>query len=465
MNKRSFKDIEEEMKQLANAYEAPFDEQAWVSMEALLDKDKERKRPPFFWFWWLLPIVVAGVAGVYYLYSNNKPNNERAYALSKTESTVSDNKNAVNPVGINMQPGSEINTQPGNADPAAGKPHNEQHISSGKNPVNDINTGIIKDVKHGNGSQKKNVVLYSSGKKAQQSKNKSRINVKASDPASDYAISTVQPEKQSVVIPDNKDADADKSLLSGVLPVLKNDSVISKTGSVNDSLKDKELVIADSLKIQTVETAGINETGKTNKKNNRGFYFIAAAGADAGGVKLFSIDKITARFGITVGYQFSKRLSLQTGFFTGNKKYVAGPGDYTAKAGTYWSVVDITKVDAGCRVYEIPLQLRYDFYNGNKTSFFVSAGLSSYIMKKEDYHYYYYRYGSLRDASASYTGNQHLFSVMRVAAGFERKIKGPFSIQLSPGISVPLAGVGEGQVKLFSTDLMIGLKFTPNRKK
>ena len=48
MNKRSFKDIEEEMKQLANAYEAPFDEQAWVSMEALLDKDKDRKRPPFF---------------------------------------------------------------------------------------------------------------------------------------------------------------------------------------------------------------------------------------------------------------------------------------------------------------------------------------------------------------------------------------------------------------------------------
>lgn len=465
MNKRSFKDIEEEMKQLANAHEAPFDEQAWVRMEALLDKDKDRKRPPFFWLWWLLPIVVAGVAGVYYLYSNNKPNNERAYALSKTESTVSDNKNAVNPLGINMQPVSEISTQPGNTDPAAGKPHNEQHISSGKNPVNDINTGIIKDVKHGNGSQKKNVVLYSSGKKAQQSKNKSRINVKASDPASDYSISTVLPEKQSVVIHNNKDMDADKSLSSGILPVIKNDSVNIKTGSLNDSLKNKELVIADTLKKETSETAGINETGKANKKNNRGFYFIAAAGADAGGVKLFSIDKITSRFGIAVGYQFGKRLSVETGFFTSNKKYVAGPGDYTAKAGTYWSVVDITSVEASCRVYEIPLMLRYDFYNRSKTGLFISAGLSSYIMKKEDYQYYYYRYGTLREAGASYTGNQHLFSVMRVAAGFERKIKGPFSIQLSPGISVPLAGVGEGQVKLFSTDLMIGLKFTPNRKK
>lgn len=465
MNKRSFKDIEEEMKQLANAYEAPFDEQAWVSMEALLDKDKDRKRPPFFWIWWLLPIVVAGVAGGYYLYSNNKTNNERTYAISKTESRVSDNKNADNPVGKNMQPGSEINIQPGNTDPGAGKPHNEQHISAGKNPVNDINAGTFNDVKKGNGSQKKNVVLYSSGKKTQHSKNKSSINVKASDPASDYANSIVQPVKQSVVIPDNKDLDADKSLSSGVLPVIKNDSVNNKTSSLKDSLKDKELVIADSLKKQKIETAGINETGKTNRKNNRGFYFIAAAGAEAGGVKLFSFDKITSRFGIAVGYQFGRRLSVQTGFFTSNKKYVAGPGDYTAKAGTYWSVVDITRVDASCRVYEIPLMFRYDFYNGNKTNLFISAGLSSYIMKKEDYQYYYYRYGTLREAGASYTGNQHLFSVMRVAAGFEKKINGPFSIQLSPGISVPLAGVGEGQVKLFSTDLMIGLKFTPNRKK
>ena len=103
MNKRSFKDIEEEMKQLANAYEAPFDEQAWVSMEALLDKDKERKRPPFFWFWWLLPIVVAGVAGGYYLYTNYKANNEHAYVLSKTKSTVSNNKNAVNHRAVNIQ--------------------------------------------------------------------------------------------------------------------------------------------------------------------------------------------------------------------------------------------------------------------------------------------------------------------------------------------------------------------------
>ena len=465
MNKRSFKDIEEEMKQLSNAYEAPFDEQAWVRMEALLDKDKDRKRPPFFWIWWLLPIVVAGVAGGYYFYSNNKTNNERASVKSKTESTVSDNKNDVNPVAVNMQPGSEINNQPGNADPAVNKPNNEQHKSSDKNPVNDINTGLFNDVKQGNGSQKKKVVLYSSAKKTQKSKNKSRINVKASDPVSDYAISTVQPGNQSVIIPDNKDLDADKSLSSVILPVIQNDSVNNKTKSSKDSLKDKELVIVDSLKKQTIETAGINETGKTNKKNSRGFYFIAAAGADAVGVKLFSFDKITSRFGIAVGYQFGRRLSVQTGFFTGNKKYVAGPGDYTAKAGTYWSVVDITRVDASCRVYEIPLMFRYDFYNGNKTNLFISAGLSSYIMKKEDYQYYYYRYGTLREAGASYTGNQHLFSVMRIAAGFERKIKGPFSIQLSPGISVPLAGVGEGQVKLFSTDLMIGLKFTPNRKK
>jgi hypothetical protein len=86
-------------------------------------------------------------------------------------------------------------------------------------------------------------------------------------------------------------------------------------------------------------------------------------------------------------------------------------------------------------------------------------------MKKEDYHYYYIRYGAPRNASASYTGNQHLFSVLRITAGAEKKIASQFALNISSGFSVPLAGVGEGKVKLYSSDLMVGLKYTPKRKK
>jgi hypothetical protein len=156
---------------------------------------------------------------------------------------------------------------------------------------------------------------------------------------------------------------------------------------------------------------------------------------------------------------------VQTGFYSSSKKYVAGPEDYKAKPGSYWGSVDITKIEANCLVYEIPLLLRYDLTTNKKINIFSSASLSSYLMKKEDYHYYYYRYGASHEASASYKGNQHLFSVLRFSAGVEKKISKQFSLNAAPGLAIPLAGVGEGQVKLFSTDLMVGLKFTPLSKK
>ena len=86
-------------------------------------------------------------------------------------------------------------------------------------------------------------------------------------------------------------------------------------------------------------------------------------------------------------------------------------------------------------------------------------------MKKEDYQLYYERYGIPHKATVNYTGNQNLFSVFRLSAGIEKKASKNFSIIASPGVAIPLAGVGEGEVKLYTTDIMIGIKFTPSRKK
>ncbi|MGB4884007.1 MAG: hypothetical protein WBP01_03135, partial [Ferruginibacter sp.] len=71
---------------------------------------------------------------------------------------------------------------------------------------------------------------------------------------------------------------------------------------------------------------------------------------------------------------------------------------------------------------------------------------------------------TLHHAKASYNGNKHLFSVLRVVGGVERKFKSNFSIFVQPGLAIPMAGVGEGQIKLFSSEILIGLKFRPQKK-
>ena len=164
-----------------------------------------------------------------------------------------------------------------------------------------------------------------------------------------------------------------------------------------------------------------------------------------------------------MGYQLSERLSLQTGFFAGNKKYVAGQGDYKAKGG-YWATVDIRRVGANCQVFEIPVALRYDFSPARQWNNFAIVGLSSYLMNKEEYAYDYIRAGNPYNAKASYKGNQHLLSVLRLNGGVERKLSQQFSVGIQPGLAIPLAGVGEGQIKLFSTELLLTLKYRPFKR-
>lgn len=476
MSEKSYNDIESEIRQMADTYEAPFDEQAWTRMEALLDKDKGKKRRPFFWLWWMVPVLVAvSVAGSYFFMQQSADNKPIATGKLMTDSKTGDDMaSTVNtdrenaPVRGTEVPDDNKQKQPGSETEVM------QHVKPGVEEV-------LKTTQPVPGQKQSGVYLpidevvdkKVAGSTAVREKKKrkagagSKMRMKVEQPY-DADASIADAGKKQVLLgvaetgEDKEDGKKEVQPVTGKKEVQAEQDI---TKTEIDSIAAKKISAPVTLNEKNTADTGKKEIAKTKKKSDRGFYFIAAAGAEASGVKLFSYDKLTARYGVGIGYQFTRNLSIQAGFYAGNKKYIAGPGDYKAKAGSYWSRVDITKVDAVCRVYEIPLLLRYDFSPGRNTNLYLSAGISSFIMKKEDYHYYYYRYGMPYDADAYYTGNNHLFSVLRVAPGLQRKLNGSFSLNVSPGIAIPLAGVGEGSVKLYSTDLTIGLKFTPKRKK
>ena len=160
------------------------------------------------------------------------------------------------------------------------------------------------------------------------------------------------------------------------------------------------------------------------QKKSSPFYFLALLGPDIGSVKLFSFNNssVTAKYGVGAGYQLNRRFSLQTGFYAGKKKYIAGPDDYHTKYSNTDPNYKLNSVDANCMVYEIPLTIRYDFLQKSSFSYYASTGLSSYLMKKEDYHYYYTNYNvpGPRNITA-YTGNKHLFSNLSIVCWHRKK--------------------------------------------
>ncbi len=444
MSKKSYSDIEQAIKTAAEAHEPAFDEQSWKKMEALLDKDKDRKRPVIFWLWWLLPLVIgAGVAG-YYIFNNpGKENVNQKIATTKNYKPVNEDVNSNSAIEPNTKTESNLNNDDLNAVPKNFNNDNNNSVV-GYFPGS-TNNSITKSAQ--TNSQTNKDEINSKRNLNDKLDGKMKTTIKAGYPS-------VDDETNENLSSENNPDDTKKALAT---KEKTEEIIVIKVDA--DKTPEKEIVkMIDS----TVEKL---KTDKRTKNRISKLYIIAVGGAEANGVKLFSADKITGRYGLGLGYELSKNLSVQTGFYVSNKKYNAAAGDYKTKPGSYWNVVDIKNIEANCKVYEIPISVIYNFTPGKKLNIIASAGLSSYIMKKEDYRFYYEHYGVPREADAHYSGNKNLFSVLRLSAGIEKKISSRLSVIASPGVAIPLSGVGDGEVKLYSTDLTIGLKFYPFKKK
>jgi hypothetical protein len=98
MSKKSFEDIEQIIKNAAEANEPAFDEKSWKKMEAMLDKETDSRRPVAFWLWWLLPLLIGGSVVSYFIL--NKNNNQQKIATLKNDDPAKENIKS-NAVDIN----------------------------------------------------------------------------------------------------------------------------------------------------------------------------------------------------------------------------------------------------------------------------------------------------------------------------------------------------------------------------
>lgn len=460
MSQKSFEDIENKIREAAANSEPAFDEQAWLKMELLLNKEDRKKRWFFVWSRYVLPLLLIGVGLAGYWYFNNTPveknmdsivtastssttNNEHYLTNpNKVELDVKENKKAarVTEKAISGKTGSQLKNADTFNDKTSGQ--NIQSVTQQKDVVDNHlyveNTFKAKKVK----LQKKGIAA-----------------IKISD--SQVSTETDETLNGNEIARDNKTE--------------KNESVITP-------VKESTDFIAKNIAIDTIKNvAGIKEakptttdkklTASTKKANNKPlsdkglsrWYLLASLGAEVSGVRFLSFQNstVTARYGAGIGFQVNKKISLQTGFYAGRKKYIGGSDDYNAKPGSYWSMVDIKKVDASCLVYDIPVTIRYNFVQKSSLIFYGTAGLSSYIMKKEDYNYHYTYNNNYYEKAKSYTGNKNIFSMFSISTGIEKKLAPQFSFLAEPYLSFPLSGVGEGSVKLYSAGLQIGIKYSP----
>jgi len=206
----------------------------------------------------------------------------------------------------------------------------------------------------------------------------------------------------------------------------------------------------------------VSKKGRPGSRN--GLSFFVSAGPDVSKAQNSKAGQVTMAWGLGVAYTLN-RLTLKTGVFTANKIYWAGPDDYKLSY-TPPPNLKFMGADANCRVTEIPVKLSYSFAVKNRSNWFAGAGLSSYLMKREDYSYefksntgnsYYHSYETKNE-------NKHYFSVLNLSGGYSYQLNKTFSLSAEPYLEVPLTGIGAGKVHLNSGGLLFTLGVSPFRK-
>jgi hypothetical protein len=124
-------------------------------------------------------------------------------------------------------------------------------------------------------------------------------------------------------------------------------------------------------------------------------------------------------------------------------------------------------MDGKGNVLQIPLEASYYFNGYENNSFFINAGISSYFFNSEWYGFKYDPEDLLINPNAIEEitmddisrRNFHLAGVARISVGYQKTLSSNMGVELSPYLQIPLTGIGEGRVDLYTTGIQLAIKF------
>lgn len=444
-------ELDNKMKEATEGYQPAYDDKAWDKMELLLDKHlpQEKKRRRFILL--LLPLLLVGT-GIFLVFQKGGKD-----GISKGKNTL------VKTEPIKKQ--AELETRvtvpsKANGSESAVIPKPPGIIAPVSEPVTEKNR--IADTEPQ--KQLNNVASSSSNKKLKQvvSRKQEFKQQTSSGETESIGHSKGQENNLKAQKPSEQNkmtiTASDKSDVDNISVHVSNDTAASLP-QIARAAEEKEH--PDSSETKETITGTKPQKRKSSPGNKLSLYL--SAGPDISSVGIDNPGKWNLQYGLGLSYAISKRLSIRTGFFAGRKKYSADSTEYYS---SYYPP-KLERIDANCLVYEIPVNLVYNFPAAQKHNWFIAGGLSSYLMKKEIYDYFYKNaWGQPQYYSRTYKNeNSHLFSVINISGGYQYHFTDRLSLMAEPYIRIPVSGIGSGKVKLNSGGVLFSIGFKPFFKK
>lgn len=257
------------------------------------------------------------------------------------------------------------------------------------------------------------------------------------------------------------------------------DPLSEQTNSANQTLITRENAVltapviepdvADSvaeIKMEKAKTVKGNtdENQEKNKSNISGRFSIAAViSPDYSSTEMANFSSPGKSYGLLIGFNVFKRLSISSGLFRSSKLYTGYGSDYQPPAG-YWerrtNGVVPDEINGNCQVWEIPLVIRYDIIQRPKSRVYSALGVTSYLITSERYAYCFNSpnpgaaSGWSTEKSTSYPFDVGYFSV-----GYEHNLTRHLSLGIEPFMKIPFRGMGWSNVNIYSTGAYFTVRY------
>ena len=469
-------EFDKKIKEAADQHHPPYDEKAWTGMKKLLDKhlpeEKDRKRR--FIFILLFPLLLAG--GWYLTNRFTGSGNKPPVAENSTQPPAGNNSGNITAKSDTPLAGTG---QPADNSAGTGQPAANTTAAAGNEmpPVTQtVPAGQQQISSSGRDREPELLMSVSGGQKKQKTRRTETENA-----TNKSREKTILPAKDDSPVPADNIPLADDKDARNAKPTAADNKTSAAPATGNTGSPDsKPPVIADNntrtsnpapaASTLEEEKKNSNSTAQQQKKKNnrKSFFFLALSAAPD--VSFTGNDKpgqMKLVGGAGIGYTYKERFTLRTGFYSGRKVYTASPSEYHGTQAFYTYYPNLQKVEADCKVYEWPLLLSYHFGLQRKHSWFASAGVSSLIMKRETYNYFYKYNPAGPTVNKKYTikdQNKHFFSLATISAGYQYHITKGISLTAEPYFKIPLTGVGAGKVKLNSMGVSFTLSVNPFAK-
>jgi hypothetical protein len=471
-----FEDFDNKVRQAADQHHPNYDEKAWAKMQNLLEQHlpvkKDRDRRIIFLL--LLFFLVGG--GVWLIVSKPWQQGNTTISASKNLDKTPTNAPAAEPNGASGTAASSVpaeNAKLSNAVPDQTEKDNPANAANGVTGKKTQLTVTNPDAANNDKGQSLTVSQTGKSNSPSPKQNKSAAvkNNKRNQSAVALAV-TANTRKGNGIVWDNANVSSvqnnnTSSTINSSIAMTDKAQTHTGDASGNDETKVIEEKKNNDENVQPLAADKKKDVAKKSpgsKKSNY-IFFSFSAGPDMSYISLSEPGEVKLLSGAGVGYSIKDRWFIRTGFYSGSKIYTANKYNY--KPDNPGPTNNLEKIDADCKVYEVPLSVAYNFSKAEKHSFFGSMGLSSFFMKKEEYQYLYKYPGppvtTYTHTKELYNENQHYFSVLTLSAGYGLRLNKTFSISAEPYIKLPLAGIGYGHVKLNSMGALFSVNVTPFR--